>query len=65
MDKVEDSADSLSDKASQEYLLKAHANVLENENLSPDLYKKLEKQHNIIQADVRRMKIMHETMANN
>jgi uncharacterized protein (TIGR02284 family) len=49
----------------EEYLLKAYVDVLENENLSGDLYKKLEKQHNIIQADVRRMKIMHETMANN
>ncbi len=49
----------------EEYLLKAYVDVLGDENLSGDLYKKLEKQHNIIQADVRRMKIMHETMANN
>lgn len=49
----------------EEYLLKAYVNVLEKEKLSDSSYKKLEKQYNIIQADVRRMKIMHETMANN
>lgn len=49
----------------EEFLLKAYVNVLENNSLSGDMYKKLENQYNIIQADVRRMKIMYETMANN
>lgn len=49
----------------EEYLLKAYINVLEMQSLSDALYRKLEKQHNIIQADVRRMKIMHETMTSN
>lgn len=47
----------------EEYLLKAYVDMLRMKNLSDDLHKKLEKQYNIIQTDVNRMKTMHETMA--